>query len=103
MSSAGNLDSDPLAALREAVRLTPNNLPLRQHFAEMLLSHGFAEEAEKQYREALNLAPNSAAVKLGLARAFLGGNKNSHALALLENIVKAQDAPARAFVLHARV
>lgn len=102
-SPAGNPDSDPLAALREAVRLSPNNIPLRQHFAETLLSQGFAEEAEKQFREGLSLAPNSSPLKLGLARAFLACNKNSHALALLEDIVKQPGAPAKAFILHARV
>ena len=60
---------DPTAALREAVRVSPNNIPLRQHFAETLLTQGRAPEAEKEFREALGMAPNSAALKLGLARA----------------------------------
>lgn len=95
--------SDPLAALREAVRVSPGNIPLRQHFAESLLLHGRAAEAEKEFREALSLAPNSSPAKLGLARSFLAQNKNSHALALIEDIVKHPDAPAKAFVLHARL
>jgi transitional endoplasmic reticulum ATPase len=96
-------ESEALAALREAVRLTPNNTPLRQHFAETLLLHGMAAEAEKEFREGVSLAPNSLPLKLGLARAFLAQNKNSHALALIEDIVKQKNAPARAFILHARL
>ena len=94
---------DPTAALREAVRVSPNNIPLRQHFAETLLTQGRAPEAEKEFREALGMAPNSAALKLGLARAFLAQKKNSHALALIEDIVKQPQAPPRAFILHARL
>src|SRR5687768_3081231 len=98
-----NESFDPTAALREAVRVSPNNIPLRQHFAETLLTQGRAPEAEKEFREGLALAPNSAALKLGLARAFLAQKKNSHALALIEDIVKQPEAPARAFILHARL
>lgn len=100
---SANESFDPIAPLREAVRVSPNNIPLRQHFAETLLAQGKAPEAEKEFREALGMAPNSSALKIGLARAFMVQKKNSHALALLEDIVKQTDAPARAFVLHARL
>jgi transitional endoplasmic reticulum ATPase len=100
---SANESFDPTAALREAVRVSPNNVPLRQHFAETLLTQGKAGEAEKEFREALSMAPNSAALKLGLARAFLAQDKNSHALALIEDIVKEPQAPPRAFILHARL
>ena len=94
---------DALQALREALRLSPNNIALRQHLAETLLAQGHPEEAEKEFREALGLAPNSLALKLGLARSFHQQNKQSHALVILEDVVKNPNAPARAFVLHARL
>lgn len=97
------LDSDALAALREAVRVSPTNIPLRLHWAESLLTHGHAAEAEKEFREALSLAPDHSGLKMGLARSFLAQNKNSHALALIEVLVKEPKAPAKAFVLHARL
>lgn len=100
---SANESFDPVAPLREAVRVSPNNIPLRQHFAETLLSNGKAPEAEKEFREALGMAPNSSSLKVGLARAFLAQKKNSHALALIEDVVKQPDAPARAFILHARL
>jgi transitional endoplasmic reticulum ATPase len=90
-------------ALREALRLSPNNLPLRQHLAETLLGLGDGAGAEKEFREVLAQAPNHSGVKLGLARAFHQQGKNSHALALLEDMVQAANAPARAFLLHARL
>jgi len=94
---------DALNALREALRLSPNNIALRQHLGEMLLSRGHPDEAEKEYREALGLAPNSLSLKLGLARAFNQQGKQSHALVIIEDIVKNPAAPARAFLLHARL
>src|SRR5437899_2276251 len=94
---------DALQALREALRLSPNNIALRQHLAETLLTHGRPDEAEKEFREGLGLAPNSLALKLGLARSFYQQNKQSHALAVIEDVVKTPSAPARAFLLHARL
>lgn len=96
-------DADPLGQLREAVRLSPRNVPLRQALADALLAAGQAGEAEVEYRAALQLSPDLAALKLGLARAFFQQGKRSHALVLLEDLVKTDDAPARAFVLHARL
>jgi len=106
MSNASDADrpaDDTLQALREAVRLSPNNIPLRQHLADTLFSHGQPEEAEKEYRTALELAPNSLPLKLGLARAFFQQGKQSHALVTVEDIVKNPNAPARAFLLHAKL
>ena len=94
---------DALQALREALRLSPNNIALRQHLAETLLTHGHPAEAEKEFREALGLAPNSLSLKLGLARSFYQQNKQSHALVIVEDMVKSPGAPARAFLLHARL
>jgi AAA+ superfamily predicted ATPase len=95
--------ADALDALREAVRLTPDNVPLRQSLADMLLGLGRAAEAEKEYREGLQIAPERMGLKFGLARAFFAQGKNSHALALVENLTKSSGAPARAFLLHARL
>jgi ATP-dependent 26S proteasome regulatory subunit len=106
MSSASENNppsDDALQALREALRLSPNNTALRQHLAEQLLGHGCLEEAEKEYREALGLAPNSLPLKLGLARTFYQQGKQNHALVIIEDLVKNPNAPARAFLLHARL
>lgn len=96
-------DSESLEQLRAAVGLSPKNLPLRQALADELMSAGHFAEAEKEYRTALQTAPDHAGLKLGLARAFHQQGKRSHALVLLEDLVQAPSAPARAFVLHARI
>jgi transitional endoplasmic reticulum ATPase len=89
--------------LREAVRLSPDNVPLRRHLAESLLASGRPELAEAEYREALNLAPEDKNLKVGLANAFLQQGKNDLALVILESVVKRPSAPAVAHVLYARL
>ncbi|HTH49088.1 MAG TPA: AAA family ATPase, partial [Candidatus Limnocylindria bacterium] len=96
-------DSDNISQLREAVRLSPQNLPLRQAFADALLGASRAEAAEVEYRAGLVTAPEHAGLKLGLARAFHAQGKHSHALVVCEDLVKRADCPPRAFVLHARI
>lgn len=94
---------DAIQALREALRASPHNSALRLHFADTLLARGHAEEAEKEYREGVAQSPNSLPMKFGLARAFFQQGKQSHALVILEDLVKNPKAPARAFLLHARI
>lgn len=49
-SDANLPGDDAIQALREALRTSPNNTALRLHFADTLLAHGHAGEAEKEYR-----------------------------------------------------
>jgi AAA+ superfamily predicted ATPase len=96
-------EPEHIRPLREAVKLSPKNLPLRQALADALLAAGLAEEAAVEYRAALAAAPDNAALKFGLARAFYAEGKHSEALVVVEDLVKQRDAPARALVLHARL
>ena len=99
---SGNEDS--LRTLREALRLSPENVPLRQHLAEMLLSIGHPAEAEKEYRLAISRAPDNLELKLGLARAFHQSGKNSAALVLVEEILRNPQVPSgAAHLLYARL
>ncbi len=95
--------NETVNALREALRASPNNIHLRQILADTLLGHGQPAEAEKEYREALALSPDSVGLKRGLARAFHQQGKQSHALVIVEDLVKQPNASARAFLLHARL
>ena len=92
-----------IQALREALRISPDNLPLRQHLAESLLGMGRPDEAELVFREALAIAPENSRLKTGLAQAFYQQGKNTHCLVLVEDVLKQPDAPAIAAMLHARM
>ena len=100
---AASSEPEHILPLREAVRLSPENVPLRQALADALLAAGFTAEAVLEYRAALNLAPENSFLKLGLARSFHADGKTSHALVVLEDLVKSPEAPGRAFVFHARL
>lgn len=96
-------EPENIQSLREAVQLSPKNLPLRQALADALLGAGFAAEAVQEFRAALALDASHPALKFGLARAFHADGKTSHALVVLEDLVKSPQSPARAFVFHARL
>ncbi|MEK7467599.1 MAG: AAA family ATPase [Planctomycetota bacterium] len=98
-----NPSSDPTQGLRDALRVSPENVPLRRHLAETLMGLGRAPEAEAEYREALKRSPEDTALKLGLASAFDRQGKSSAALVIVEDLVKRRDTPASAFLLHARL
>ncbi len=96
-------DAEALRVLRDAVQLSPDNVPLRLHLADSLLQQGRPDEAEKEYRHALTLAPNDQRLKLGLAQAFYAQDKTSQALVVLEALMKQKETPASAYLLYARL
>lgn len=104
-----SLVSDPLDSpavppeLRAALRVSPDNAPLLQHTAEILVSRGALAEGEALFKRALAVDPASDTVKLGLANAFFQQGKHSAALVIVEEMVKHAAPPPRAWLLHARL
>lgn len=96
-------NDDPLAGLRDAVQLSPDNLPLRQHFAESLANLGRFAEAEQEYRQALAKSPENVCLKLALARTYYRQSKDGPATVIVEDLLKRADTPAAAYLLHARL
>lgn len=97
------MSHDPLSALVDALRISPDNVPLRRHLAESLLARGDLERAEVEFKQALALAPSDSMLRLGLARAFYQQQKNSPALVVLEDLVRDANAPAASHVLYAQL
>jgi transitional endoplasmic reticulum ATPase len=96
-------NSDTIQALRQALSVSPENVPLRQHLADTLLGQGDPEAAEREYAQALNLEPQNLQVKLGLARAFFQQGKDSQALVLVEDVLKQGENSAATLTLHSRL
>ncbi|GAA3158759.1 AAA family ATPase [Nonomuraea roseoviolacea] len=96
------LDDAGLQALREAARLSPDNLPLRRHLADQLLAKGYLAEAEAEYRAALVLAPKDPEIAAGLAEAFTRQSAHGQALAALEPFLAVPGYPPRLGVIAAR-
>lgn len=95
--------TEQIRQLREGVKLSPDNIPLRTALAEALLARGLTGEAVTEYREALARRPDDAKLKLGLARAFHADGETSQALVVVEDLTRSRAAPARAHVFHARL
>ncbi|MFG1945812.1 AAA family ATPase [Nonomuraea sp. NPDC048826] len=96
------VDDPGLKALGEAARLSPDNLPLRRHLAEQLLSKGYLADAEAEFRAALVLAPQDPDIVAGLAEAFVRQSSYGAALAALEPMLAGGGHPPRVGILAAR-
>ena len=94
---------DTIRALREALALSPDNLPLRRHLAETLLAAGRSGDAVAEYRQALSLAPHDVQVRLGLANAYMLAGNASAAFVIVEELLKQRHAPAAAQLLYCRL
>lgn len=91
-----------IQSLRAALEITPGAVPLRKHLADLLMAAGQFGQAVQEYRQALELAPHDAATKLALAEAYLRQAKPDVALVILEELVRAPQPAAQAFLLAAR-
>lgn len=91
-----------IQGLRQALELTPDNVPLKKHLADMLFQNERFENAEKEYRELVALDPSNVDIKLRLAESFYRQEKWFVALVVLEELMKTPDSPAQAFLMAAR-
>src|SRR5688572_28836964 len=95
--------SDRLRALREAVRIAPDDAALRRLLGDAMLQDGAAEEAEAEFRAALRLDPEDASARMGLVQAFRAQQKLSAALVVLEEEARAGRGGAEVQLLLARL
>ena len=93
--------SDPIETLRQAVSLSPENAPLRQHLGDLLTAAGRHEEALEEYREALALDPSDE-LRLALARSFLALGRTGEAAVLVE-VLEGGGSSGAALVLKSRL
>lgn len=94
---------EALQNLLEALKFSPDNLPLRMHVADSLFGLKRFEEAEEQYRKALEIRPNNKTAKIGLAHTFHKLGKNSAAFVIVEELLNDGTPPAKVFLLHAHL
>ncbi|MEO1434806.1 MAG: AAA family ATPase [Bacteroidota bacterium] len=88
--------------LQEALRHSPENVPLRKFLANTLLKHNRAAEAELEFKTILKQVPTDDDAKLGLAKAFHVQKKDALALVVLEELIPgSQHGPS--YLLFAKV
>ena len=68
-------DDETVQGLRDALEISPENVPLRLHLARTLVGLGRFQEAEREYRELLMRTPEDVDVKLALATVYLQQDK----------------------------
>jgi AAA+ superfamily predicted ATPase len=96
-------NNDTVNALRQALEITPDNAPLREHLGDLFMSMARFEEAEKEYSTALIKAPENDKLKVSLANAFYKLGKYTQALVIVEDLVKTAKPPAGSHLLYARL
>ncbi|MEM6459724.1 MAG: AAA family ATPase [Planctomycetota bacterium] len=92
-----------IGSLREALAVSPDNVPLRKQLASMLMGRGELEEAERLLREGLASAGQSEQLKLTLAECFRRRGKVSEALVIVEDLIGRPDASPATRLLLARL
>lgn len=93
---------DSLAPLREALAVSPTNVPLRLHIADALMAGNRTDEAEALLKEGLTRTANDGRLKLALARTYLKQGKYSAGIVVCEALARG-DGAAPALVVLARL
>lgn len=78
--------NDHIKSLQEALQVSPDNVPLRLHLAEVLLREKLYADSADQYSEVLSRSYGNAKAKLGLAEAWFYQQKYSAAIIIYEEL-----------------
>src|SRR4249920_459970 len=72
--------------LKQAVNISPDNIPLRMHLAEMMLQQNLLTDASEQFSEILKREHHNGKALSGLADIYFKQNKYSAAIILFEQL-----------------
>jgi AAA+ superfamily predicted ATPase len=94
---------EAIRALRQSLRISPDNVPLRLHLAASLMGMGRFDEAEQEFRQALTQQRDHVDGLAGLAECYFRQGKASQALVIVEDLAKRPAVSAKVLVLYARL
>jgi transitional endoplasmic reticulum ATPase len=95
------MDENGINSLKEALKYSPENIPLKQHLAEMLVKANRLEEAETEYAELLGLTGDFK-VKTGLAKVFFLKAEYSKCNVILEEMIENGIEDFETYILYTR-
>ncbi len=95
------MDDNTIEHLREALRISPGNVPLKLHLADTLLSMKRLDEAEKEFAELLKITRDQR-VKTGLAKVFFQQGKYSQCNVILEESMESGHPGFEEIILYSR-
>lgn len=94
------MDDQMIDSLRQALAVSPDNVPLKLHLAQVLHQANRLEEAEKEYTELLRLTRDDKP-KIGLARIFFAQGAYSKCNVILEQLLS-ESSDLEYLLLHSR-
>lgn len=95
------MDDSTINNLREALKFSPGNIPLKQHLADTLLKASLLDEAEKEYKEIMAMA-DTIQSKTGLAKVFYQKGQFSQCNVILEELIQNESVDFDVLILHAK-
>jgi len=95
--------NNTLEALREALRLTPENALLRNQVARLYLDRGRLQDAESLLREGLAKTPRSEVLQTTLAECYRRLGNSSAAIVIVEDLIKRPSCAPELFIQYARL
>lgn len=82
------MDNELLQNLREALKFSPNNIPLRITLADALFAAKSFSEAEAEYKLVLENQSDNVQAKTGLAKVFFEQQKYSAVIIIVEELIE---------------
>ncbi len=95
------MDDQTIDNLREALKHSPDNRPLRLHLAESLLERNRLDEAEVEYQVLLGNGTDAAA-SFGISRVFFARKEYSKCNVVLEQLIEVDDTNTEVLLLHVK-
>lgn len=80
------MSQEMIVSLQEALNVSPDNVPLRLHLAEILLKEKMYPEAAKEFKEVLGRNYGNLKASHGLAEAYYNQQKYSAAIVIYEEL-----------------
>jgi transitional endoplasmic reticulum ATPase len=87
------MDEQGLKSLKEALSVSPDNVPLRLMLAHALLANEQHDEAEPHFKLILEKEAFNSSAKLGLSKVYFHQGKFSTAAVILEDLVEGNPQP----------
>jgi transitional endoplasmic reticulum ATPase len=95
------MNENTIYTLREALKHSPNNTPLRQLLADTLLTLNRLDEAKTEFSTLLKISNDNKA-KLGLATVFYKKGNYTACNVILEEVIENETSDINVFTLYAK-
>lgn len=96
-------NNNELNSIREALKISPDNIPLLKLFAKLCFDHWALGEGKEAFEKILSINPNDLDAKLGLVQVFYQMGKISEASVRVEDILQNDPNMAEAWISSAKI